>query len=66
MPISSNNLFDSRQRIIKNFCVHILAVLVNYKLNTNKPSINFLLCQTRVSSYRKIYCIIFNDTYLML
>ena len=33
-------LCHTRHRSIKNFCVHILAVLVGYQLSPNKPSIN--------------------------
>lgn len=34
-------LCHTRHRSIKNFCVHILSVLVGYQLSPNKPSIEF-------------------------
>ena len=38
------NLCHTRHRSIINFCVHILAVLVNYQLDPNKPSIDIQVC----------------------
>lgn len=37
-------LCHTRHRSIKNFCVHILSVLVGYQLSPNKPSINLQHC----------------------
>lgn len=35
-------LCHTRHRSIKNFCVHLLAVLISYQLSPNKPSINLI------------------------
>ncbi len=37
-------LCHTRHRSIKNFCVHILSVLVGYQLSPNKPHINLEKC----------------------
>lgn len=37
-------LCHTRHRSIKNFCVHILSVLVGYQLSTSKPHINLGRC----------------------
>ena len=37
-------LCHTRHRSIKNFCVHILSVLVGYQLSPNKPSVNLQYC----------------------
>ena len=37
-------LCHTRHRSIKNFCVHILSVLVGYQLSKNKPHINLERC----------------------
>ena len=37
-------LCHTRHRSIKNFCVHILSVLVGYQLSPNKPSIDLQYC----------------------
>lgn len=37
-------LCHTRHRSVKNFCVHILSVLVGYQLSPNKPSINLQTC----------------------
>ncbi len=33
-------LYHTRHRSIKNFCVHMLSVLISYQLSPSKPSIN--------------------------
>ena len=37
-------LCHTRHRSIKNFCVHLLSVLIGYQLSSNKPSINLNYC----------------------
>lgn len=37
-------LCHTRHRSIKNFCVHLLSVLIGYQLSPNKPSINLEYC----------------------
>ncbi len=37
-------LCHTRHRSIKNFCVHVMSVLVSYQLSPNKPSINLAGC----------------------
>lgn len=37
-------LCHTRHRSIKNFCVHVLSVLIGYQLSPNKPSINLEYC----------------------